>query len=256
MIGLPPKRLIAVDGEAVEYVRGGTGSPAIVLINGSGGPIEGWHRVFAGLEPLGTVVGYNRSGVGKSSKPSAPQTASAMVATLRALLAAIDIGPPWVLVGHSFGGLVANLLARTEPTLVAGVVLLEASTPEDIRSMPALEGPIARVVNRWLGVLFPTDSRSEAANAGRSAAEVAAAPPFPAVPLTVVTGCKPALPWLVPAAAQAARAAHQRGLVGLSPLGRHVLAERSGHFPQFSEPELVVRVVADMVASIGPRASG
>jgi len=55
-----PKKKTRVGDETLEHVVVGSGSPTIVLVNGSGGPIEGWHKVLAPLEALSTVFAYNR----------------------------------------------------------------------------------------------------------------------------------------------------------------------------------------------------
>ena len=65
MKALPQKQKISIRGASLEYVTSGTGSPAIVLVNGSGGPIEGWYKVYAQLKELGTVFAYNRFGIGE-----------------------------------------------------------------------------------------------------------------------------------------------------------------------------------------------
>lgn len=68
----PGKHAVGIGDLVLEYVASGAGSPAIVLVNGSGGPIESWHKVYPLLEQMSTVIAYNRLGVGASSKPSEP----------------------------------------------------------------------------------------------------------------------------------------------------------------------------------------
>ncbi|GAB4209748.1 MAG: alpha/beta hydrolase [Roseiflexaceae bacterium] len=241
------KQRAVVDGAAIEYITVGNGHPAIVLINGSGGPVEGWYKVFGPLAQQGTVLAYNRPGVGGSARPLVAQTGDVLVASLRGLLGQAGLEPPYVLVGHSFGGLIANLFARTFPAEVAGVVLLDATAPEDVAAMAAHQNAAQRLLKRTLDRLFGRDPLAESEHAAQTVAQIRQAGPFPAVPLVVVTGGKPAMSWATPAAALAARATHQRELVALSPHGRQIIAARSGHFPQFSEPELVVEAVRQIV---------
>jgi pimeloyl-ACP methyl ester carboxylesterase len=232
-----------VDGRAVEVVQAGRGGPTVVLINGSGGPLAGWMRVFAGIAAHTTTLAYNRPGIGRSARPAADQTAAEMVASLRRLLATLQLAPPYVLVGHSFGGLVAQLFARQHAAEVVGVVLLEATAPADLRALKAHENALQKGLAWLMRRLVPPARWHETEHTACSAAELAAAPPFPAVPLRVVTGARAAMAWATKPALLQARAAHQRGLVALSPLGRQVMAENSGHFPQLSEPDLVVATV-------------
>ncbi|WP_257452048.1 alpha/beta fold hydrolase, partial [Archangium lipolyticum] len=76
---VPPKQKASIHGQALEYIIAGQGSPTIVLVNGAGGPIEGWHRVLEPLSALGTVFAYNRPGIGGSGKPVVPQTGEVIV---------------------------------------------------------------------------------------------------------------------------------------------------------------------------------
>lgn len=244
---LPASRLVDVDGEATELILAGEGRPAVVLINGSGGPLAGWMRVFDALAARTTVLAYNRPGVGRSARPASDQTAAAMVTRLHRLLALLRLPSPYVLVGHSFGGLVAQLFARQHPADVAGVVLLEATAAQDLTALKAHENALQKGLAWLMRRLVPPQRWHETEHTARSAAELAAAPPFPPVPLRVVTGTKPAMAWATRPALLQARAEHQRGLAALSPRGRQVLAEKSGHFPQFSEPERVVQTVLELI---------
>jgi pimeloyl-ACP methyl ester carboxylesterase len=73
---------------------------------------------------------------------------------------------------------------------------------------------------------------------------VEAAGPFPQLPVTVVTGGKAPPAWIMSPAAVGARRAHQQELARLSPLGEQVIAQDSGHFPQLSQPLLVLDALA------------
>lgn len=238
--------LLTLDGHRIDVQCSRRPGPAIVLINGAGGPLVGWMRVWPGLADIGTVVAWNRPGIGASDPPWEDQTSAAVTQHLRAVLAALAISGPYVLVGHSLGGLHAMHFARRHPDEVAAVVLLEATAPEDVTALSRHASRLQRSLQTLIDRLWPTNPHSEAVHARTSAAQVKALPPFPAVPLAVVTGTRPAMRWLTPGAQLALRARHQRALVHLSPLGRQVLAHRSGHFPQLSEPALVVQVVADV----------
>lgn len=248
---LPAPRMAALGQASFEYAISGVGAPCVVLINGSGGPIEGWHTLFDRLAEASTTFAYNRPGLGRSTKPNRPQTATAMVDDLRALLLAAQAPRPWLIVGHSFGGLIANLFARLHPEEVAGVILIEATSPDDVTLLRGHETRLQKTLAWLSGRAFPLHRHHEVAHAMQSADEVRAAPAFPAVALTVITGTRPAMAWATSSTAMALRAAHQQALARLSPLGRHVLATRSGHFPQFTEPDLVFSAIRDSLRGEG-----
>jgi pimeloyl-ACP methyl ester carboxylesterase len=240
---IPPKQKANIHGQALEYVIAGKGSPTLVLINGAGGPIEGWLRVLEPLSAQGTVFAYNRPGTGGSGKPVVAQTGEVIVESLRALLLQAHLSPPYLLVGHSLGGLAVNLFARTFPAEVSGVVLLDATAPEDVDVMARHRSGFQRFAQRTLDALFGKDELGETEHVARTVDLIQRAGPFPDVPLAVVTGGRPAMAWATPAQALAARAEHQRRLAALSPQGKQIIASRSGHFPQLTEPEVVVEAV-------------
>lgn len=246
---LPKKNTINIDGNTVEYVTSGSGSPVVVLVNGAGGPIEGWFRVFSGLEKLTTIFAYNRAGIGRSSKPTEPQTGNILVETLRAALLKAGLEPPYILVGHSLGGLIVNLFARTYPNTVAGVVFLDATAPEDVASMAAHETLLQRFLRQLLERVFGKDTLGEVAHVQQTVTLIEQAPPFPNIPVVVVSGGKPAMAWLTPAPALASRAENQRRLSLLSPRGKQVIASKSGHFPQLSQPEIVIEAIRSVLQS-------
>ena len=254
-VALPGARVAVapLPGGDVEHAVSGDGPATVVLVNGSGGPLAAWRPVWSPIAASARVFAYNRAGLGRSAAPASPQHGDALVAQLRDTLRAAGLAPPWVLVGHSFGGLIVQLLARRHPGDIAGVLLLDATAPDDVAVMAAHENGLQRTLRRMLDTVAPTSPFAEVRHAAATAEAVRTAPPFPPVPLTVVTGGRPAMAWATPKAALAARAAHQQALARLSPLGRQVIAARSGHFPQFSEPALVVEEVLALTRrAVGP----
>ncbi len=241
------KHVAAIDGAAVEYAVAGNGTPAIVLLNGAGGPLEGWFRVLAPLKAVSTVVAYNRLGIGRSSKPSEPQSGDVVASLLHALLETLGLRPPHILVGHSLGGLFVNLFARTYPDEVAAAVFLEAAAPEDCTLVDEYGTGFQRFAHRVMGAVFGRDQLGEAACVPKTVDLIARAGAFPPIPVVVVSGGKPSRS--VPVAVRDARARNQAGLVALSPLGVHLVASKSGHFPQISEPGLVSEAILSVVAS-------
>jgi pimeloyl-ACP methyl ester carboxylesterase len=250
---LPPRRTLRTPAGAIEYVLSGLGEPAIVLFNGSGVTLEGWMRLYPQIESIGTVLAWNRHGAGASSAPVQPQTGAAVVATARELLAHVGLKPPYLLVGHSLGGLYANLYARLHPHDVGAVVLIEATHPRDREMLKGHEGQLATVLGKLLSLpqrMFRANLHAEIDWVDATAREVACAGPFPDVPLTVVSGGSDPPRWLMPPAAVQIRRAHQRELSQLSTQGQQVIAPRSGHFPQLRQPELVLDVLRRMARAM------
>ncbi|MFC4099785.1 alpha/beta fold hydrolase [Paenibacillus xanthanilyticus] len=247
------KSKLQTSAGTIEYALSGEGSPAVILINGGSGPIEGWMRTFHEMAGQTRTLAYNRLGVGGSAKPDRPQDGQTIVSTLRELLQKLGISPPYVLVGHSLGGLYANLFARLHPEEIVGVVLLEASHPEDL-VINQTQGAVVKGLNRVLGMFdrfFPERQWSETHFVDETAKQIAAAGPFPDVPLIVLSGGK--RPPMMPEAAYAIRQRNQLDYARMNSHGQQRIAFGSGHFPQMTEPEAVRKAVADCVEAARDR---
>lgn len=248
---LPALRSLNTSAGRVGCVLSGSGPATLLMFNGAGVTLEGWRGLYPGIEKLGQVLAWNRLGVGGSDAPRSPQTGEVVVATLRELLAQLQLKPPYVLVGHSLGGLFANLYARLHPGEVAAVMLLEAAHPRDREVLSQHETQFARGLSKLFSlpqVLFRRNLHSEIECLQDTVRQLGAAGPFPAVPLAVVTGGKTPPGWLMSPAAVGARRAHQQDLARLSPRGEQVIAQHSGHFPQLTEAPLVLRTLEKLIA--------
>lgn len=121
----------------------GRGSPAVILDAGLGGSSLEWVFVVERLRRLTKVCTYDRAGYGGSDTGPLPRTSSRIVTELHRLLARAGVPPPYVLAGHSFGGYNMQLFARRYPALTAGLVLIDASHPEQVERF---EAPPLKVV--------------------------------------------------------------------------------------------------------------
>jgi pimeloyl-ACP methyl ester carboxylesterase len=257
---LPPRQRLQTRAGTLEYVVSGSGAPAIVLLNGAGMTLEGWRALYPDIERLGTVFAWNRFGVKDSDSPRLAQTGAVVVASLRELLGYAGIAPPYVLVCHSIGGLYANLFARLHPAEVASVLFVEATHPRDQEMLQEHKTRLGRTLEKVLSLpqwLFRANLHSEIDAVPQTVEEIASAGPFPPVPVCVVTGGAAPPKWLMAPAALAARRRHQQELARLSPQGEQVVAARSGHFPQLTEPAVVLAALRRLIergAATAPRA--
>lgn len=248
---LPPIRALQTRAGRAGYILSGSGPATILLFSGAGVSLQGWEHLYPGIERLGTVFGWNRPGMQGSDAPRERQTGMAVLAQLRELIAYTGLEPPFVLAAHSLGGLYANLFARLHPVEVAGVLFLEATHPADHGLLKKHETHLARALGKVLALpqaFFRGNLHGELDGVEETVREIEAAGPFPPVPLRVVTGGLTPRGWVMSPAAIAAKRAHQQELVRLSPLGEQVIAQKSGHFPQVTQPELVLRVLEELVA--------
>jgi len=114
----------------------GDGSPTVVLESGLGESSFYWARVSAAVATTTKVCVYDRAGRGWSEAASAPQDGQALASDLHTLLSASGNPGPYVLVGHSSGGVYVRIFAVKYPDEVAGMVLLDAQPPDPFTSLP------------------------------------------------------------------------------------------------------------------------
>jgi pimeloyl-ACP methyl ester carboxylesterase len=236
----------------VEYSLKGEGNRSIVLINGFRMPLDSWNMLYPSIEKLGKVFAYNRFGIGNSSKAMSDQTGTTVVETLRHLLKVVDLSPPYVLVGHSLGGLFINLYARMYPEEVSGIVFVDATHPDEPKGQNELQEHnfvnFVLAINNWLKSIeriFDKYKYSEDEKIDETINQVNNAGSFPQIPLAVVSGTKK-MPF-VPERNFEIHLQFQKELVTLSPNSKHYTAEGSGHFPQITEPEIVLAAIKDVV---------
>jgi pimeloyl-ACP methyl ester carboxylesterase len=110
--------------------RSGQGAPAVVFEAGLGDGASAWSKVFKDVSELSTAVSYTRPGAGRFQGIKTASDGDEIVERLRASLRAAGLMPPYLLVGHSIGGTYQLLFALRHPDEVAGVVLVDARSPE------------------------------------------------------------------------------------------------------------------------------
>lgn len=131
-----------VGGRTIHLSCEGTGNPVVVVDAGMGtAPAEdqGWQRIAHRVATVTTVCLYDRAGLGASAKPPAgPHTSADSANDLHAALLAARVPGPYLLVGHSIGGLHAQVFASRYPADTAGLVLVSSTHPDQTRTWLSL----------------------------------------------------------------------------------------------------------------------
>lgn len=166
----------AIQGRRVESLLAGpaSGAPVVVFENGARMTLDTWTAVINGLGRDATVFTHNRPGYGQSEAAEGPRSGEAVVEELRALLAAKGLKPPYVLVGHSLGGLYMQWFARRYPQEVQALVLVDSVYPRIIKK-PEDFPWYARLGKRWLMPRAVSDEVDQIHATGEA---VLAMPPF------------------------------------------------------------------------------
>ncbi len=108
-------------------------APVIVFENGSGATLDTWEKVVASIKTEATAFTYNRPGYGNSEETVQPRDGRTIVDELRATLRRQGLQPPYILVGHSLGGLYTQVFARAYPHEVSGLVLVDSIWPGTVK---------------------------------------------------------------------------------------------------------------------------
>jgi hypothetical protein len=222
-----PRGTYPANGLSLYLHCSGRGSPAVVLDAGLGND----HTYWRGIESsVGTtrVCSWDRPGWGASERPRGRRlTATAAVRDLKALLVAAGVRGPYVLAGHSIGGLDVQTFAQLYPRSVAGIVLVDSTSPA---AFPRYDAA------------FPIDGL--VFDVGGAARRLRARPLHVRWPLIVLEhGVRD------PVLDAGGWHAYQRGLTRISTEVQFVRASSSGHDIALDQPMLVTAALRAVVAA-------
>lgn len=136
----PPGKLVDVGGYRLHLYCTGSGSPTVILDALFPGTVSNWAWVQPELAKTTQVCAYDRAGLGWSDRGRQPRDAVQHAGELHTLLTAAAVPGPYVLVGHSWGGLPVRMFADRYPDQVAGMALIEATNPDAWRRLGKPEG--------------------------------------------------------------------------------------------------------------------
>jgi pimeloyl-ACP methyl ester carboxylesterase len=153
----PPGEMVDVGDHSLHINCVGRDGPTVILEAANGGMSAHWVRVQQQLAQTTRVCSYDRAGLGWSELGPEPRDAKQVTSELHTLLANAGTEGPYVLVGHSYGGLYARMYAAQYPEEVAGMVLVDSSHPEQFTRSP--EGRAMYERARRLSALVPIFTR-------------------------------------------------------------------------------------------------
>jgi pimeloyl-ACP methyl ester carboxylesterase len=240
---LPGVAVQRLHGRQVACLVARRPGPTIVFENGLGGTLDWWAKVWPQLPQGAAALAYNRPGYGRSEPADTPRDGAQVVRELRELLQAQQLAPPYVLVGHSLGGLYLQLFARQHPGEVQALVLVDATHPEQLRGAgsPELWPGWARVA--FYAVSSPA-ARQEFEALDLTGQQVLALPPPAGPKVLVLSALKP----LQDRSALADDANDKRArLATLYPGARQRWVD-SGHGVPLEQPEAVLAAIREALA--------
>ena len=285
--------LVDIGGRKIYLECRGQCSPTVILESGAGAWADIWSRdykhpagertmVIPGVAQLTRVCAYDRPGTvgdvnpdvdppgppfypSRSDPVPQPHTSKDMVAELHALLQAAHVLGPYVLVGHSAGGLVVRLYASTYPDEVVGMVLLDSTavdvwrrfkaalTPEQWAkfeagtiSNPELEAVYPDAERLWTAPMADTPTTEQV----RQAQAESPLRPMPLVVLSHGIPFAPPSPGWPSDKMEGIMTALQEDLAKLVPKAHYAIATKSGHNIHQDQPELVIAAIREVVEAV------
>ena len=231
------------DESRIEYAVTKHDSLPVIFENGSGGTFNrAWEKVLSDISKDTTTFVYNRPGYGDSDAVATPRDGAHVVGELRLLLLSKGLKPPYVLVGHSLGGLYMQYFARRYPDEVAALILVDSMHPNAKLGKGARENwpvwdrlkfvlTVSAVVKREMDAV---DSTGEA---------VLSLPAFTGKPVIILS------------AAQPVEANEKRkDLLHLYPGAKQIWVD-SGHLISREKPESVISAIRDVLVLARPNAA-
>jgi len=270
----PPGKLYSIGGYSLHLNCQGEGTPVVVLDAGLGGFSLDWFYVQEDLSQITRVCSYDRAGYGWSDEGPPPRTTDQIVEELYELLDVAGVKSPYILVGHSFGGFNMIYFAKSYPALVAGLVLVDSSHPDQFEALPDMPHPdMNDDVGRKFSFFYPgkilysypeqvretalrllttrkafSTQRRELINFRYSGVQVKQLGHINDLPLVVISRGRS--DWPNDPRGQLLEKTWQRlqkDLVELVPHGRQIIAEGSGHMIQLERPDVIIKAVSNML---------
>lgn len=268
---IPGKRF-DVGGYQLHIHCSGTGSPTVIVDVGLGDDSTDWSPIQQAVSNTSRICVFDRPGYGWSDFGPSPRTSNRIAGELEILLEQAEIAPPYILVGHSFGGYNIRVFAANNPQMVAGMVLVDASH-EDQYNQFKIKLP-NNFNRRGTIMILPksTDSlahankppvlrerafhaaRAEISALDESSMQLQKNSALPIVPLIVISRGKPE--WYGDVSQQQRENTWmdlQQDLSRLSPISTHMFAHQSGHAIPHEQPEIIIEAIEHIVSQVHAR---
>lgn len=254
--------LIDVGGHRLAFRQAGEAAPVVALEMGLGTSGSSYDAIAQRVASFARVVWYDHAGVGCSEPAPKPRTIADLAADLHTLLHAVQIPPPYALVGHSLGGLTVRYYQRQYPTDVAALVLIDSAHEEQrerlLATLPPESPDEAAALAQYRQALAVSWADPQANDEGidnlANSALMRHDHDLGDLPLVVISRGQAQAPigWSPELQTQREQVWRQmqRELAALSSRSVHLIAERSGHLVHKEQPDIIVEGIRQAVSLV------
>jgi pimeloyl-ACP methyl ester carboxylesterase len=262
-IHYPGEQMIDVGGRKIQLLHGGQDSPTVIFENGLGGKISDWDKVRPVVDKFASTVCYSRAGTPPSDDPApGPRTPLMIADDLHELLQQAGIKPPYVLVGHSFGGMIVRAFAIKHPDEVIGLVLVDTELERGMVAARAIDphATVPTISDAERAAASPGIlAELEGSNATLAAGNLGVSGDLPNVPVAVITSLQDPSSRLDAKDDPTIKMKRQlqSDIFQSETYGMHIVTDRSPHNIMRTEPELVITAIRFVIdAPKKPEVSG
>lgn len=243
---------VDVDGVSISYRQSSGASPTIIFDSGLGDGLESWDSIFPLVEQFSSAIAWSRPGLGESADSpiddDGVRTSAETAGVLERFLGKVGAQPPYILIGHSLGGLNVLKYAELHPDQVAAILLVDPR-PARFRARCAERGLAACSAARVAPDAWPRAIKAEIAGTGPSEEDVATPLSLGARPVTVIVSTTP---WAGDGGEEAFAfwLEAQEEFANSVPNGRFVRAEGTGHYVHKDNRALVAEEIKAIMARV------
>lgn len=246
-------RTANIENFDIEYEMSGSGKYIILLEAGMNRDLSDWDSIVPDISKMARVIRYSRVGNGNSTKTTQQFSAEQYAKHTKELLDALNINEPIIHISHSYGGMLARAFAGQYPDSVSALLLIDPSTEHDLDIVKKIDLQRAIKETKWMksiGLKYGMVNEYLDYWAKRPM------PNFNEIgdkPLTVIASIKkidnPAVLQISDLGREKMGEAHKKWALTF-PQGKAVLTEKSNHFIQKEEPELVLKELVELMSKL------
>lgn len=224
-------------------IKAGSGTPTVVFQAGFGNGKETWDTVLPTISHEFTVFAYDRPGMGANPPPTTPRDPCTIAQELRSQLETSGLAPPYLLVGHSLGGLYQYVYAKLYPTEVAGLVLIDPTHPGNWQAVESADPMAATLIKAMRLTSFSATEKAEFDSQTSCIDRLDLAKPLQQPSRILISGRPQALGSIDYENRRLALATEWPAMLGVKAID---MVRDASHFIQKEAPEYVIAAVRDV----------